>query len=68
MRWPGIKDLRSRATSCNFRHRSLGLWIGAPDDHVHPLYAHRLFNEPVRAFSHGCIRVSDPLALATLVL
>jgi len=22
----------------------------------------------VRAFSHGCIRVSDPLALATLVL
>lgn len=28
----------------------------------------RLFNESVRAFSHGCIRVSDPAALAEYVL
>ena len=36
--------------------------------YLHSTPAHNLFNEPVRAFSHGCIRVSDPLALATLVL
>ena len=32
------------------------------------LNAQRLFAEPLRAFSHGCIRVSDPVALATEVL
>jgi murein L,D-transpeptidase YcbB/YkuD len=36
--------------------------------YLHSTPAHNLFNEPVRAFSHGCIRVRDPLALATLVL
>jgi len=36
--------------------------------YLHSTPAHSLFKEPARAFSHGCIRVSDPLALATLVL
>jgi murein L,D-transpeptidase YcbB/YkuD len=36
--------------------------------YLHSTPAHRLFKESVRAFSHGCIRVSDPLALATEVL
>jgi len=36
--------------------------------YLHSTPAHNLFKEPVRAFSHGCIRVADPLALATLVL
>jgi len=36
--------------------------------YLHSTPAHSLFKEPVRAFSHGCIRVSDPLALATMVL
>jgi L,D-transpeptidase YcbB len=36
--------------------------------YLHSTPAHRLFNEPVRAFSHGCIRVSDPAALAEHVL
>jgi murein L,D-transpeptidase YcbB/YkuD len=36
--------------------------------YLHSTPAHRLFNESVRAFSHGCIRVSDPLALATYVM
>ena len=36
--------------------------------YLHSTPAHNLFNEPVRAFSHGCIRVRDPVALATLVL
>jgi len=36
--------------------------------YLHSTPAHRLFKESVRAFSHGCIRVSDPLALATFVM
>jgi len=36
--------------------------------YLHSTPAHALFGESVRTFSHGCIRVSDPLTLATLVL
>jgi murein L,D-transpeptidase YcbB/YkuD len=36
--------------------------------YLHSTPAHRLFGETRRAFSHGCIRVSDPTALAAYVL
>jgi murein L,D-transpeptidase YcbB/YkuD len=36
--------------------------------YLHSTPAHRLFSESRRAFSHGCIRVSDPVALAAYVL
>ena len=36
--------------------------------YLHSTPAHGLFKQSVRTFSHGCIRVSDPLALASLVL
>jgi len=36
--------------------------------YLHATPAHALFAEPQRAFSHGCIRVSDPVALAVHVL
>jgi murein L,D-transpeptidase YcbB/YkuD len=36
--------------------------------YLHSTPAHRLFRESRRAFSHGCIRVSDPVALAAHVL
>ena len=36
--------------------------------YLHATPAHRLFSESRRAFSHGCIRVSDPVALAVHVL
>jgi murein L,D-transpeptidase YcbB/YkuD len=42
-----------------------------PNSHnvyMHSTPAHRLFAESRRAFSHGCIRVSDPAALAEYVL
>ena len=38
------------------------------DVYLHSTPAQRLFDEPRRAFSHGCIRVSDPVALAAAVL
>jgi len=42
-----------------------------PNEHnvyMHSTPAHRLFLQSRRAFSHGCIRVSDPNALAAFVL
>jgi L,D-transpeptidase YcbB len=36
--------------------------------YLHSTPARGLFKESVRTFSHGCIRVSDPVGLATLVL
>jgi L,D-transpeptidase YcbB len=36
--------------------------------YLHSTPAQRLFGESHRAFSHGCIRVSDPVALAQYVL
>jgi murein L,D-transpeptidase YcbB/YkuD len=38
------------------------------DVYLHSTPTPALFKEPVRAFSHGCIRVSDPVALAVYAL
>jgi murein L,D-transpeptidase YcbB/YkuD len=38
------------------------------DVYMHATPAHNLFLQSRRAFSHGCIRVSDPVALAVYVL
>jgi murein L,D-transpeptidase YcbB/YkuD len=38
------------------------------DVYLHGTPANQLFLQPRRAFSHGCIRVSDPVALAAHVL
>ena len=42
-----------------------------PNSHnvyLHATPANQLFKDSFRAFSHGCIRVADPVALAALVL
>jgi L,D-transpeptidase YcbB len=44
------------------------IFPNAHDVYLHSTPAHQLFSEARRAFSHGCIRVSDPVALAAQVL
>lgn len=44
------------------------LFPNAHNVYMHSTPAHRLFLASRRAFSHGCIRVSDPMALALYVL
>jgi murein L,D-transpeptidase YcbB/YkuD len=36
--------------------------------YLHDTPAKSLFNEPVRAFSHGCMRVQEPFKLAQFLL
>ena len=44
------------------------MFPNAHNVYLHSTPAHQLFKQSRRAFSHGCIRVSDPVALAALVL
>jgi murein L,D-transpeptidase YcbB/YkuD len=44
------------------------LFPNAHNVYLHSTPAHKLFAASRRAFSHGCIRVSDPVALAVHVL
>lgn len=44
------------------------IFPNAHNVYMHSTPAHRLFLQSRRAFSHGCIRVSDPVALARYVL
>jgi murein L,D-transpeptidase YcbB/YkuD len=64
----GQLRLRQRSGPDN----SLGLikfiFPNGHDVYMHSTPARRLFSESQRAFSHGCIRVSDPAALAVFVL
>ncbi len=44
------------------------IFPNAHNVYMHSTPAHRLFLQSRRAFSHGCIRVADPVALARYVL
>jgi L,D-transpeptidase YcbB len=44
------------------------LFPNSYDVYLHSTPAQRLFDEPRRDFSHGCIRVGDPVALAAEVM
>jgi L,D-transpeptidase YcbB len=44
------------------------LFPNAHEIYMHDTPSRRLFSRPVRAFSHGCVRVENPRRLAEIVL
>ena len=64
----GKVRLRQRPGSDNALGLVKFLFPNAHNVYMHSTPAHELFARPRRAFSHGCIRVSDPSALAMFVL
>ena len=72
--WPSLTtiDWRYRVRQEPGPTNSLGvikfMFPNADDIYLHDTPAKYLFGRHARAFSHGCIRVEDPLALADLLL
>jgi L,D-transpeptidase YcbB len=68
----GLADGRLRLRQLPGEDNALGLikfmFPNSYNVYLHSTPAHHLFGESVRTFSHGCIRVADPLSLAALVL
>ena len=64
----GKVRLRQRPGNDNALGLVKFLFPNAHNVYMHSTPAHELFARPRRAFSHGCIRVSDPSALAMFVL
>src|SRR4029077_8775634 len=75
---PGKADLSSSAASRYALRQEPGPWnaLGQvkflfPNEHavhLHDTPSRQLFASEVRAFSHGCIRVENPIDLAALLL
>lgn len=64
----GRLRLRQRAGEDNALGLVKFLFPNSHNVYMHSTPAHQLFAQARRAFSHGCIRVSDPLKLAEFVL
>ena len=70
-------NIQNNGTSLRFTqssgdHNALGkvkfLFKNSHDVYLHDTQSKRLFNTQVRAYSHGCIRVEEPLMLAQYLL
>lgn len=72
--WPGVSasDFPYRLRQAPGPHNALGqlkfMFPNAHDVYMHDTPDKDLFDRPQRAFSSGCIRVSDPVGLAEWVL
>lgn len=60
--------LRQRPGNQNALGRVKFVFPNALAIYLHDTPSRALFTRPMRAFSHGCVRVQDPLALAALLL
>jgi L,D-transpeptidase YcbB len=69
---PAMEDFTYRLRQRPGARNALGLVkFMFPNDHhvyLHDTPAKHLFEAPRRAFSHGCVRVEDPVALADFLL
>jgi len=72
--WAGVGagrfpyQLRQRPGTNNALGRVKFMFPNPHNVYLHDSHAHSLFGRSVRAFSHGCIRLSRPLELAEQVL
>lgn len=64
----GALRLRQRPGDDNALGLIKFLFPNTHNVYMHSTPAHQLFEAPRRAFSHGCIRLSDPAALAAYAL
>jgi len=64
----GKLNIRQRPGPGNSLGRAKFIFPNSENIYLHDTPAHQLFERTRRDFSHGCIRVQDPLALAEWVL
>jgi murein L,D-transpeptidase YcbB/YkuD len=64
----GIPEIRQKPGPSNSLGQVKFLFPNSYNMYLHDTPAKSLFNEPVRAFSHGCMRVQEPFKLAQFLL
>lgn len=64
----GLPEIRQKPGPLNALGKVKFLFPNSYNIYLHDTPSKSLFNEPVRAFSHGCIRVSEPFKLAQFLL
>jgi L,D-transpeptidase YcbB len=64
----GIPEIRQKPGPSNSLGQVKFLFPNNYNMYLHDTPAKSLFNEPNRAFSHGCMRVQEPLKLAQFLL
>jgi murein L,D-transpeptidase YcbB/YkuD len=64
----GIPEIRQKPGPLNSLGQVKFLFPNNYNMYLHDTPAKSLFNEPIRAFSHGCMRVQEPFQLAQFLL
>ena len=64
----GLPEIRQRPGPSNALGLVKFLFPNSYSIYLHDTPSKSLFNEPSRAFSHGCIRISEPFKLAQFLL
>lgn len=64
----GLPDIRQKPGASNSLGKVKFLFPNSFNIYFHDTPAKSLFNEDVRAYSHGCIRLGDPVKLAEYLL
>lgn len=64
----GLPEIRQKPGSLNALGKVKFLFPNSYNIYLHDTPTKSLFNEPIRAFSHGCIRISEPFKLAQFLL
>jgi len=64
----GLPEIRQKPGPLNALGKVKFIFPNSYNIFLHDTPSKSLFNEPIRAFSHGCIRVSEPFKLAQFLL